>query len=92
MVVWQTISSQLNFRPLMGWMGTGSFWVSEHYEAIAGMVVSVAMMIASIILQYMKVRAIMNEERRKEEKHQQEMRQDQERHNLDLGTNQILDQ
>jgi hypothetical protein len=70
---------------ILGWTGIGSFWGFEGYEEAGGMVLSASMILTSAILQGLKIRSQLNEERRREERHRQELNQDMERHNRDLG-------
>jgi len=62
-----------DFRVLIGYAGSGSFFYSEHFQAIAGMVLSAAMIILSILMQYLKVKSLMQDQRHKEEDHKQHM-------------------
>lgn len=64
-----------DFRTLIGYAGTGSFFYAEHFQAISGMVLGAAMIVLSILMQWQKIRSLRQDERHKEERFQQEMRQ-----------------
>lgn len=68
----------------LGYSGSLFYFITEHYELISGMLLSLVMVISSIALQLYKVQSIKNAERRKEERHQQEMQQDQEFHHKNM--------
>lgn len=68
----------------LGWSSAGGFFVSEHFELYAGMAATAVMLLSSIILQWYKIMSIRNEERRREEHHLQEMKQEQEIHELNI--------
>ena len=74
------LKSYLAKETILGYSASTSFFIMEHYEAIAGMVLSAVMIIASIILQWHKIKSLRNEEKRKQEKHEQDMQQDKELH------------
>ena len=74
------LKSYLAKETILGYSASTSFFIMEHYEAIGGMILSAVMILASIILQWQKIRSIRNEEKRKQEKHEQEMEQDKELH------------
>jgi len=59
-----------NKSVLLGWTGGASFFSSASLESQLGVVVSAIMIISSIAMQYYKIQAIKNEERRKEELHE----------------------
>ena len=71
----------------LGYSGSLIYFITEHYELISGMLISLVMVISSIALQMFKVQSIKNADRRKEERHQQEMQQDQEFHNKNMQEN-----
>ena len=69
-----------DFRVLLGYGGSAGFFWMEHHEKYGGMILTAFMILSSIILQWEKVKSIRNEERRREERHRQELLQDQEKH------------
>ncbi|WP_282782212.1 hypothetical protein [Phaeodactylibacter xiamenensis] len=69
----------------LGFSGAALYWFFENHEVVLGAVLSVCMIVSSIAYHAYKVVAIRNDERRKEERHRQELLQDQERHNRDLN-------
>lgn len=56
------------------------FWIMEHFNSIAGMILTGAVTFFTILKAREEWLSIKNEEKRKQEKHEQELRQDQERH------------
>ena len=68
----------------MGYLGSVLFFITNHIEEMTGVFLSLVMIIGSIGVQRWKVVALKNEERRKEERHRQDMQQDQEEHELKI--------
>lgn len=62
-----------NKATLLGWSGLGTFITSESVNFAIGAGLGVTMLISSIIMQYQKIQAMKNEERRKEELHRREV-------------------
>lgn len=58
---------------LLGYSGSIFYWIFEHYEAVAGIVLSVAMVISSIILHYIKIKGALKKQKREEELHELKM-------------------
>ena len=69
---------------MLGYGGGISYWITEHFELLAGMVLSIVMVVSSVFLQYFKIRSIQNEERRKQEEHEMRMQQQTELHNRQM--------
>lgn len=63
-----------NKATLLGWSGLGTFITSESVNFAIGAGLGVTMLISSIIMQYQKIQAMKNEERRKEELHRQNLK------------------
>ena len=68
----------------IGYAGTALYWIFENQEAMLGAILSLCMVISSIAYHTYKVISIRNDERRKEERHRQELLQDQERHKQNI--------
>lgn len=68
----------------LGFSGTALYWLFENHEVVLGAVMSVCMVASSIAYHVYKVISIRNDERRKEEWHQQGLSQDQERHHQSI--------
>ena len=77
----------MNWENALGYSSSLSFFIMNHYEAIAGMILSMVMVISSIAVHWYKIQAIQNEEQRKQERHDQEMKQDQEVHEHNMKSN-----
>jgi hypothetical protein len=69
---------------ILGYSGGVSYWITDHFDIVAGMILSTIMIVSSIFLQYYKIKAIQNEERRRQEEHDMRMQQNIELHNRDL--------
>ena len=59
-----------NKSVILGWSGGASFFSSASLESQLGMLASAIMIVSSIAMQYYKIRAMKNEDRRQEELHQ----------------------
>ncbi|MCB0653237.1 MAG: hypothetical protein KDC85_18330 [Saprospiraceae bacterium] len=55
---------------LLGYSGSATYWIMEHFETAAGIVLSVAMIVASIVLHGIKIRTALNREKREQEIHE----------------------
>lgn len=55
---------------VLGFSSALSYWITQHYETAAGMVLSAALVITTIIIHSIKIKAARREEERKEEIHQ----------------------
>ncbi len=54
---------------LLGYSGSAFYWIMEHFETATGIVLSVAMIAASIVLHSIKIRTAINREKREQELH-----------------------
>lgn len=59
---------------LLGYSGTAGLWITDHYEQAAGIVLSIIVIIASLILHVLKIRRAINTERRSQELHEIELK------------------
>ncbi|MEO0339500.1 MAG: hypothetical protein AAF242_09815 [Bacteroidota bacterium] len=84
----KTLKYYLGKETILGYGSSTSFFLMEHFEAIGGMILSIVMIVYSIILQRKRIQVLQNEERRREEKHQQALMQDQEIHEQALKNQQ----
>ena len=64
----------------LGWTSSILFWIMEHFNSIAGMILTGSVTFFTILKAREEYMAVKQEERRKQERHEQELRQDQERH------------
>ena len=69
----------------IGYAGTVFYWIFENQDAVLGSILTCCMVISSIAYHTYKVIGMRNEERRREERHRQELLQDQQRHDRDLN-------
>jgi hypothetical protein len=68
----------------VGYAGTALYWLFENQDALFGALLSLCMVISSIAYQTVRIISIRNDELRKQEKHKQELLQDQERHEQNI--------
>lgn len=61
---------------ILGYTGTIGLWVTEHFEAAAGMILSATFVIASIALHTLKIRREINQEKRDQEIHELRMKKE----------------
>lgn len=61
------------------------FWIMEHFNSIAGMILTGSVTFFTILKARQEWLNARNEEKRRQERHEQEMRQDEEKH--DKGFN-----
>jgi hypothetical protein len=70
---------------ILGYSGGVSYWITDHFDIVAGMILSTVMIVSSIFLQYHKIKAIQNEERRRQEEHELKIKQGTELHNRQMN-------
>ncbi len=83
-MIWY-IKSYLTKETVLGYSGSVAYFLMEHFEKVSGMILALIMIIYSIILQQKKMRSLENEEKRREEVHQQELNHKEELHQRRLG-------
>lgn len=62
---------------ILGYSGSAGYWITEHFETVAGIVVSLAMIGASIVLHGIKIRTALNREKREQELHDLKIKKEQ---------------
>lgn len=64
----------LQWQNVLGFSGAGSYWVFDRLDLAVGIILSVVTVIFSVLVNYTKWRSMVNDERRKEELHQIELK------------------
>ncbi len=64
----------LQWQNLLGFGGAGSYWVFDRFDLVIGIALSAITVIFSVLVNYAKWRSLVNDERRKEELHQIELK------------------
>ncbi len=59
---------------ILGYTGTIGLWITDHFQAVAGMILSASFVIASIALHALKIRREINQEKRDQEIHELRMK------------------
>ena len=77
----------MNWQNALGYVSSLSYFVMNHFETITGVILSLVMIISSLVVQWYKIKSLKNDERRREEKHQQDMMQEDQVHQLNLKKN-----
>ena len=60
----------LQWQNVLGFSGAGSYWVFDSLDLVVGIMLSTVTVIFSVLVNYTKWRSVQNDERRKEELHQ----------------------
>ena len=69
---------------ILGYSGGVSYWITDHFDLVAGMILSTIMIVSSIFLQYYKIKSIQQEEKRRQEEHEMKMQQTIELHDRNM--------